>query len=51
MKEKVDVIDADEDEKLEKVKKDLLKKGFFKRLAPYNRPCFNVLIGLLVSCV
>jgi hypothetical protein len=30
---------------------DLAKKGFFKRLAPYNKPCINIFIGMIVSCI
>lgn len=47
----VDEIDAETDKKLELFKIELLKQGFFKRLAPYNRPIINAIIGIIVSCI
>lgn len=31
--------------------KKLEKDGFFKRLAPYNKPVINIIVGFIMSCV
>lgn len=51
MKEVVDKIDNEEDKQIAELKKKLEKEGFFKRLAPYNKPVINIILGFIVSCV
>jgi hypothetical protein len=51
MKALVDEADKEE----EKADSDLMKKiekmSFIKRLSPYNKPCGNVVTGIMFSCV
>ena len=49
-----DEVDVVEDKKEEEIAKKLEQGGFFgffKNLAPYNKPIMNVFVGLVVSCV
>jgi ABC-type multidrug transport system fused ATPase/permease subunit len=54
--EKKMIEEADENEKeFDNKEKELLaeisKKSFFRRLAPYNTPCINVVFGVIASAV
>lgn len=51
MKEGTDKKDSDEDLAHEERIKDIEKKGFLKRLAPYNKPLVNIVVGMIVSCI
>lgn len=51
MKEKADVVDKKEEEDYDNLKKELAKKGFLGRLAPYNKPAINIVFGLIFSCI
>jgi len=51
VKEAADLADEKEEEKEELLKKELEKKGFLGRLAPYNKPAINIVFGLIVSCI
>lgn len=51
MTDRVDVIDAEDEQKVVEIKKQLEKEGFFARLKPYNKPVINVWIGILVSII
>ncbi len=51
MKEKVDIQDNVADEEEKKQMAAVAKMNFMKRLGPYNKPCINIVIGLIGSCV
>mmetsp|Transcript_8767 Transcript_8767/g.6510 ORF Transcript_8767/g.6510 Transcript_8767/m.6510 type:complete len:132 (+) Transcript_8767:2004-2399(+) len=51
MKNKIDEEDKEAEEQEKKVADEIAKVNFGKRLAPYNKPALNVLIGLLFSCI
>ena len=51
MKEATDEIDKKEDEVMENIKKQIVKEGFFKKLAPYNKPIGNIILGICVSAI
>lgn len=51
MKEKADKIDEEEDARVKAITTKLEKANFLGRLAPYNKPIINVLIGLVTSLI
>jgi hypothetical protein len=50
-KEEADGIDSKEEDKEKELAKKMEKKNFMGRLMPYNKPCINVLIGLVCACI
>lgn len=51
MKEEADKIDAVEDKIESDLALKLSKANFIGRLAPYNKPCLNVVIGMITSVI
>mmetsp|Transcript_43691 Transcript_43691/g.42210 ORF Transcript_43691/g.42210 Transcript_43691/m.42210 type:complete len:154 (+) Transcript_43691:1553-2014(+) len=51
MKELIDQKDKEEDDADAEDFKAIEKTSFFKRLSPYNKPCINVFIGILLSII
>lgn len=49
MEVKADAIDEEEEKKDKAYKNEIDKISFAKRLSPYNKPIFNVIIGLIAS--
>lgn len=49
MKEKIDLIEHEEEKQDKEIKKKIEAEGFFNRLKPYTKPVINSIIGTLVS--
>jgi ATP-binding cassette, subfamily B (MDR/TAP), member 1 len=50
-KEEADKMDADEEEIIKEINKNIKKRGFFRRLIGYNKPYFLIAVGLLSAGV
>jgi ATP-binding cassette, subfamily B (MDR/TAP), member 1 len=50
-KEEADKMDADAEEIINEINKEIKKRGFFKRLIGYNKPYWLIALGLISSAV